>query len=181
MNRIPCPFAPRRRLTPAAALFCGGLAAAAAMAGDDLVPPTSLTDYRFVNAFVVDDPENPLFGMHEFYVNRAGMPAFRRGEPYPEGAEFLGMVYGLERGDGTLNEGDGQAIALMRKVAGAEATGGWQFAMFAADGTAMDIDPVKDCFECHTQVADRDFVFSEPRAVGDLGTLPAADAAGASQ
>ena len=163
----------------AAALLCAGLAcgpiiAAAAEPGIDDAPasPASIDDYHFVNAFVVTDPENPLFGMHELYVNTAGLDAFRRGGPYPAGAEFLGMVYALDKGEGTLNEGAGQAITLMRKVDGADDTGRWRFAMFGADGEAMDIDPVKDCFECHTQVEQRDYVFSTPRSIGELVTVP---------
>jgi hypothetical protein len=142
----------------------------------ELAPPESLAAYRFVNAFVVTDPDNPLFGMHEFYLNSAGLDAFRRGGPYPEGAEFVGMVYALDEGDGSINEGKGQAIALMRKVAGAEDTGGWRFAMFGPGGEPLDIDPARDCFDCHTQVKDRDYVFSQPRNVGALSTVPAAGA-----
>jgi hypothetical protein len=157
-------------------LCCGVAMSANAedTAADPLRPPESLAEYRYVNTFVVTDPDDPLFGMHEFYVNRAGLDAFRHGGPYPVGAEFVGMTYALARDDASLNEGEGQAIALMRKVAGAEDTGGWQFAMIGADGQAMDIDPAADCFECHTQVEDRDFVFSEPRSIAGLSTVPRA-------
>ncbi|WP_295886200.1 cytochrome P460 family protein [uncultured Thiohalocapsa sp.] len=154
-------------------LCCVLGALSTATAADDLTAPESLAGYRFVNAFVVTDQQNPLFGMHEFYINTAGLEAFRRGGPYPEGTEFVGMVYALDEGDGTLNEGEGQAIALMRKVADARDTGGWRFAMIGADGKAMDIDPAKDCFECHTQVEDRDYVFSRPRNVGELASVSA--------
>lgn len=59
----------------------------------------------------------------------------------------------------------------MEKVSGAEATGGWRFAMFGPGGERMEIDEAKDCFACHTQVKERDYVFSKPLAVGDLGNL----------
>jgi hypothetical protein len=157
-----------------ALLLCCGLAVAAPAVAQDnaAAPPTSLADYRFVNAFVVLDPDSPLFGMHEFYVNSAGLDAFRQGVPYPDGAEFVGLVYAPEQDEGTVNEGAGKAIVLMRKTAEAKDTGGWHFAMVGADGARMDIDPVKDCFECHTQVEARDYVFSEPRAIGDLRSVP---------
>lgn|GEM_PF-6537134 len=41
-------------------------------------------------------------------------------------------------------------------------------------GTArlrLAIDPVKNCFDCHTQVADRNYVFSQPLHVGELTNL----------
>jgi hypothetical protein len=128
-------------------LCCGLAVAAPAVAQDNApAPPTSLADYRFVNAFVVLDPDNPLFCMHEFYVNSAGLDAFRQGGPYTDGAEFVGLVYAPEQDEGTVNEGAGKAIVLMRKTADAEDTGGWRFALVGADGARMDIDPVKDCF-----------------------------------
>ncbi|MGD9409493.1 MAG: cytochrome P460 family protein [Thiohalocapsa sp.] len=178
MNRL---SSPARRCAREAipGILCTVLAALPAAGGAEAIaPPTSLAGYHFINAFVVTDENNPLFGMHEFHINTAGLDAFRRGGPYPEGTEFVGMVYALDHGDGTLNEGEGQAIALMHKVAGAEDTGGWRFAMIGADGRPMDIDPVQDCFECHTQVEARDYVFSEPRRVGELASVPPAGDAG---
>jgi hypothetical protein len=149
------------------------LASGASLAEDAPTVPSDLSDFRFINAFVVNDADNPLFGFHHFYVNDEGVEAFADGGPYPEGTVFLGMVYGLTEDGKMLNEGDGKAVALMQKVAGAEETGGWRFAMVGADGKAMSIDPAKDCFECHTQVEDRDYVFSQPLPVGDLSNLDA--------
>jgi hypothetical protein len=149
------------------------LASSACLAEDAPTVPSDLSDFRFINAFVVNDADNPLFGFHHFYVNDEGVEAFADGGPYPEGTVFLGMVYGLTEDGKMLNEGDGKAVALMQKVAGAEETGGWRFAMVGADGKAMSIDPAKDCFECHTQVEDRDYVFSQPLPVGDLSNLNA--------
>jgi hypothetical protein len=39
------------------------------------------------------------------------------------------------------------------------------------DGEAFDIDPARDCFDCHTQVQERDYVFARPRNVGALSTV----------
>ncbi|WP_462322375.1 cytochrome P460 family protein [Halochromatium sp.] len=137
--------------------------------GDTSVMPTDLDGYRFINAVAIDDPDDPLHGFHHFYLNEAGMQAFREGGPYPVGTEFVGLVYEITRDGPIRNEGDGKAIALMEKVEGAEETGGWRFALLGPDGSAMEIDPAKDCFECHTQVRERDFVFSQPHHVGELG------------
>ncbi|MCF7989595.1 MAG: BON domain-containing protein [Thiohalocapsa sp.] len=152
----------------AASAVAAMLAAPGAARAEAPGMPDTLEGYRFVNAFVVSEPDNPLHGFHHFYVNDRGVEAFRKGGPYPEGSEFLGLVYALEQGEGTLNEGEPAAVAVMRKVAAAEDTGGWRFALFGNDGTAKDIDEAKDCFECHTQVADRDYVFSKPRSVGGI-------------
>lgn len=164
----------------AALLLAGGQALPADTAAGSAEVPQDLSGYRFINAFVVNDPDNPLFGFHHFYVNEQGVAAFNEGGPYPEGAVFLGMVYGLSEDGKMLDETDGAAIALMEKVAGASETGGWRFSMFAPDGSAMDIDPAADCFECHTQVEDRDYVFSQPLPVGSLDKLPAGFGGGGS-
>jgi hypothetical protein len=149
-------------------LACG------AYASEDLSIPEDLSGYRFVHAFAITDPEDPLFGFHHFYVNETGLDGLRSGGPYPEGAAFVALVFGVAQDGASINEGDGAAVALMKKVAGAEDTGGWRFAMFKPDGERLAIDERKDCFECHTQVKDRDYVFSQPLSIGRLGSPNAA-------
>jgi len=153
------------------ALLVGLLAFGTLAADEDSAIPENLSDYRFVNALVINDPDNPLFGFHHFYVNDVGIDALQQGGPYSKGTIFLGLVYEVAEDGKTLNEGQGAAIALMEKVAGAEDTGGWRFAQLDQAGNRMSIDPVKDCFDCHTQVADRDYVFSQPLHVGELTNL----------
>lgn len=131
--------------------------------------PQNLDDHHFINALAIDDPDDLLHGFHHFYVNDTGMQAFRQGGPYPVGSQFVGLVYEITRDGPIRNEGDGRAIALMDKVEDAEETGGWRFALLTPDGAALDIDPARDCFGCHTQVRERDYVFSQPLHVGQLG------------
>jgi len=155
----------------AGGLAAGLLAAAPAVAGEESIIPEDLSGYRFVNALVINDRENPLFGFHHFYVNEKGVEPLQEGGPYPEGTVFVGLVYKVVQDGKTLNEGEGAAIAVMKKVAGAEETAGWRFAQLDPSGTPMDIDPVKDCFTCHTQVKDRDYVFSQPLEIGERTNL----------
>jgi hypothetical protein len=143
----------------------------AAPLADEPRLPANLSGYRFVGALVVNDTENPLHGFHHVYVNETGLEPLAKGGPYPEGSVFLGMVYALAPEGAMIDEGGGAAVTLMEKVSGAEATGGWRFAMFGAGGERMAIDEAKDCFACHTQVKERDYVFSKPLGVGDLGNL----------
>jgi hypothetical protein len=44
----------------------------------------------------------------------------------------------------------------------AKETGGWRFARYKADGSLIEQDEASACFQCHTQVEDRDYVFSQP-------------------
>lgn len=140
-------------------------------ASDELARPTDLSGYRFVSALVVNDPESPLFGFHHFYANDNALEGLADGGPYPEGAVFVGLVYQVKTEGLNIDEGRGAAVTLMKKVPGAQETGGWRFAQFDPAGKRMEIDEAKDCFGCHTQVKDRDYVFPKPLGVGDLSSL----------
>jgi hypothetical protein len=102
---------------------------------DERVLPTFPSDYQFIHAFVIDDPDNPLFGFHHFYINEKGLGAFKDGGPYPTGTTFLGLVYQLRIEGAQLNEGEGAATVIMAKDPTASETGGWRFAQFQPDGT----------------------------------------------
>lgn len=143
-----------------------------ALAGDDpLKMPEDLSAYHYVNSLVINDEESPLFGFHQFYVNDQGLKPLLKGESYPAGTVFIGMVYDVVQDGEQYNDGKGRAVTMMKKVEGAQATGGWRFAQFDPRGRAMDINEVQDCFTCHTQVKDQDYVFSQPLSVGDLNNL----------
>ena len=154
-----------------AGLACLPFACGSALAADPPSMPEDLSGYRFINALVVNDSESPLYGFHHFYVNQEGVEPLAEGGPYPEGAVFLGLVYEVAVNGLTFNEGGVKAVALMKKVAGAEETGGWRFALFDAGGEPIEIDAAEDCFACHTQVKDRDYVFSRPKGIGALSSL----------
>lgn len=133
--------------------------------------PQDLTGYRFVSALVVNDPESPLFGFHHFYVNETATKPLVKGGPYPPGSVFVGLVYEVSPEGLNIDEGGGVSVTLMEKVEGAKETGGWRFAQFDTTGKRVEIDEKKDCFNCHTQVEDRDYVFSRPLGVGVLSSL----------
>jgi hypothetical protein len=137
------------------------LAATGAVA-EHPVLPTTFDDFRFIHALVIDDEQSPLYGFHHFYVNQAGASALAKGGPYPTGSVFLGLVYAIDDADGLLNEGRGSGFLMMSKGPEDTDTGGWVFTRFEADGTYVEQDPKTACFDCHTQVSNRDFVFSQP-------------------
>lgn len=124
--------------------------------------PEDISDYRHVHSFAITDKDNPLFGFHHFYADPKALNALPKGGPYPDGAVFLGMVYQVKTDGAQVNEGEGVAYTLMVKDADAEATGGWRFAQYLADGSYVEQDEASACFQCHTQVADRDYVFTRP-------------------
>jgi hypothetical protein len=121
-----------------------------------------------VQSTVAEDPRNPLAGPHRFYVNEAGLGGLAVGGPYAEGTVFPSLVYEVERDYPLVNEGPGAAFTLMKKDTSAKETGGWRFAKFRPDGSQVAVDQKADCFECHTQVEDLDYVFSRLLGIGVL-------------
>lgn len=124
--------------------------------------PESFDEFRFIHALVIDDHGSPLRGFHHFYTNEQGASALSQGGPYPVGSVFIGLVYALDASNGQINEGAGAGMFMMTKDLDKPETGQWAFAEFDAEGNYVEQDVKANCFQCHTQVGDRDFVFSRP-------------------
>ena len=106
--------------------------------------------------------------MHHFYANEPGRTTFSNegSNDYPDGTVFVGKVYAtVETDEGRYKEGNLVAYTLMQKDARTnetEATGGWHFVMFDAEGKNKNVNPVQDCFGCHQPSAETDYVLSTP-------------------
>ncbi len=124
--------------------------------------PQDVSDYVHIHSLAITDADNPLFGFHHFYANPEALAALAAGGPYPERSIFLGAVYDVETDGAQINEGTGAGYTLMVKDPQAKETGGWRFAQYRPDGGYIEQNEVTACFECHTQVRDRHFVFSQP-------------------
>ena len=109
--------------------------------------------------------ENPFQGIHHVYVNEAAMQGLETGR-YRDGAVFVFDLLSYTAADFSLQEGDRKLIGVMHKDQGSYAdTGGWGFEAFAADSKTKRIvkDGGADCFSCHTQVQENDYVFTRYR------------------
>jgi hypothetical protein len=157
----------RLRFLPAA--FVLAVASFPALSADDIKPPPP--DYRqwfHVNTMIVDK-DSPLFkdlgGVHNVYVNTVGLPALKKGGPYPDRTMFVTDLHDFMVTDGSYVEGARKGVAVMVKDAKKFAsTGGWGFQFFAGPDpkTAKPIvtDPVKSCYECHVPKKDQGYVYS---------------------
>ncbi len=140
-----------------------------AQSADDVKPPPP--DYRqwfHVNTMIVDK-DSPLFkdlgGMHNVYVNATGLPALKKGGPYPDRSMFVTDLHDFVITDGSYVEGARKGVAVMVKDAKKFAsTGGWGFQFFAGPdpktAKAVITDPVKTCYECHEPKKDQGYVYS---------------------
>src|SRR5580704_796252 len=155
------------RFLPAALVLV--VASFPALSADDIKPPPS--DYRqwfHVNTMIIGK-DSPLFkdlgGMHNVYVNAVGLPALKKGGPYPDRTMFVTDLHDFSVTDGSYVEGARKGLAVMVKDAKKFAsTGGWGFQVFAGPdpktAKAVITDPVKSCFECHEPKKDQGYVYS---------------------
>ena len=88
---------------------------------DDLTPPAGYRQWFHVNTMIVDKA-SPLFaalgGMHNVYVNPAGLAALKKGGPYPNKTIFATDLHEFTVSDGSYVEGARKALAVMVKVFG---------------------------------------------------------------
>lgn len=126
--------------------------------------PEDWSDFEHIHSLVIAEEESPLFGFHHFYIGEIGRETFasQSGFAYPEGTTFIGAVYEVASDGVHQNEGPPAIYTLMVKGPAAEETGGCRFAVYRPDGTLIEQDVGENCFECHTQVSDSDYVFSRP-------------------
>lgn len=114
------------------------------------------------------DPKNPrtakLRDAHFVYANALALEGLRTGT-YAEGAVFVLDILSVEHKDGVATLGPRLSTSTMVWDAKFAQTGGWAFVDYdiATHASMKETNPVRDCFECHTQKADRHYVFTELR------------------
>lgn len=124
--------------------------------------PKGWRSFVHVKSMVIPDKKHGLYGFHHIYVNTRGLATLKQGGKYPEGSQFVGVFYDVvTEKDGSIHQGKKLFSVLMRKDSTAKETGGWFFGAYGPDGKLMEKDVKKDCYDCHTQVKDSDFVFSK--------------------
>jgi Cytochrome P460 len=74
-----------------------------AQSADDIKPPAGYRNWFHVNTMIVDEA-SPLFhglgGMHNVYINTTGLPALKKGGPYPDKSMFVTDLHDFTITDG---------------------------------------------------------------------------------
>lgn len=115
-------------------------------------------------------PGHPLFssfgGIHHIYANDKALKALKsNSKTFPDGSIFVFDLMEAPQKDNTISEGERKVLAVMIKNSKMfPKTGGWGFEAFKGNSKDRVVkDPVSECYTCHTQKKDRDFVYSEFR------------------
>jgi hypothetical protein len=139
-----------------------------AFAAKQVSYPAGFHDWQHVKSMVINKG-HPLFdlvgGVHHIYANPKAMKGYKSGE-FPNGAVIVFDLFEAKEADNAILEGAHKAVIVMEKGSKSFAqTGGWGFEVFdpkTKKGT-LDAKAAQDCFACHTQQKDKDFVFSQQR------------------
>lgn len=101
--------------------------------------------------------------IHHVYANEQALEGYRTGH-FPEGAVLVADWFVLEPAGPQLVQGRRKSLNVMVRDSRYTETGGWGFEDFDQDSrTTRNVGPkaVAMCFECHTRVKAREYVFSE--------------------
>ncbi|MBI4389075.1 MAG: cytochrome P460 family protein [Nitrospinae bacterium] len=124
--------------------------------------PMDHRSWEHINSVVIHDKQNPLFGFLSIYGNSKAAEAAQAGGTYADGSSFVGIFHDVVDNGGIMSQGKRMKYVVMTRDARQKDTGGWTFEAFDPDGkTQLVKDPKAECFQCHTQVANQQFVFSK--------------------
>lgn len=141
----------------------------AASAQEAVEYPTGYRDWHHVKTMLIH-PGHSLYasfgGIHHIYANPKAMEGYRSGQ-FPAGAIIaFDLLESVDRNNATT-EGNRKVLGVMHKDSRRfAATGGWGFEGFAGGDPAkraVGADAEAACYQCHTQRADQDYVFSSLR------------------
>jgi hypothetical protein len=129
--------------------------------------PPGYRDWRLIS---VAHEEGNLNSIGAVLGNDIAIKAYREGKlPFPDGAIVAALHYGhvpSEENNKVFGRAQsfiaGPATNIQFMVKDSKkyaATGGWGFATFI-DGKPSDAASMKSCFPCHSQIKDRDLVFT---------------------
>jgi len=144
--------------------------------------PTMMTlpeDYRetFVWYASVDRVDNVT---RRLYIEPNALAQWMRGEPLPEGTQFIIEVYDVRQGlsgtpllddmgqmipteiSGNIHMAEKRSTWELQDLATSSRVGDWNFASFDPVTFESTSENVNDCFTCHDTAHRRDFIFSRP-------------------
>lgn len=118
---------------------------------------------------MVIEKGHPLYeafgGIHHIYANKTALAGYKSGNKFKDGSVIVFDLFEAVSEDNAITEGKRKVVGVMVKNSKKyKNTGGWGFEGFAGDTRERVVKNMEgECFACHMQVKDKDFVFSEYR------------------
>lgn len=142
-----------------------GLASAQGQKKTAIAYPTGYRKWTHVKSMVIFSKENKLFdrfsGLHNVYVNDAGLAPLQQGKGYPDGSMFVFDLQDVRTFQGAIETKGRKLLGVMKKNAKLYPdTGGWGFEVFQGDEQKGSLQDMKQCFSCHAAQKRTDFVYS---------------------
>lgn len=150
-------------------LFGLSLIATVVMAGEHNVSyPKDYRNWTHLKSMVINESHSlsdPFEGIHHIYGNKKAVEGVQSNK-YKKGAVFVFDLLEAKRTKDDIQEGNRKFIGVMEyDPSKYKSTGNWGFEAFAKDSKTEKV--VKDggvsCFNCHTAMETKGFVFSEYR------------------
>ncbi|WP_457600633.1 cytochrome P460 family protein [Hydrogenivirga sp.] len=123
--------------------------------------------WHHVKSMVIYSDKHPLYnpfgGIHHVYANGTALKAVKKsaGRKFPDGSVVAFLLYEAKESGGAYTEGRKKIEAFMVKDSRRyKDTGGWGFFAYDGSGRSLVKNMKRDCFSCHTQARELDYVFS---------------------
>jgi hypothetical protein len=104
-------------------------------------------------------------GMHQIFANQKAVDGYLSGV-FPDGSVLVYELRKIQNKNGVISDGELRRIDVMIKdTHHYSETGGWRFERFIGNDKTQDVtrDSGTACYQCHTNVKDHGFVFSQLR------------------
>jgi len=169
-RRDTCRPSPGLVMAGGLALTLGLVAAREVARADNDVPfPQGYREWKHVKSALVG-PQSPFFetagGLHHVYANEEAMKGLRSGS-FPDGAVLVFELLATVEKAGVTSEGSRQRVDVMLKDRRLyRESGGWGFERYVGDNereSVLTAARKAECFACHQQGREHDFVFSRLR------------------
>ncbi len=130
--------------------------------------PEGYRNWTHVKTMVLKEG-HPLYaafgGIHHIYANKKALEGYRSGNKFKDGSVIVFDLLEFSEENNAIVEGKRKVVGVMVKDSKKyKQTGGWGFEGFAGDTKERVVKNMEgECFACHTQLKEKDFVFSEYR------------------
>lgn len=135
---------------------------------NDVPYPEGYRNWFHVKTMILEKG-HPLYeafgGIHHIYANKKALEGYKAGNKFKDGSIIIFDLLEAVSENNAVVEGKRKVVGVMVKDSKKyKSTGGWGFEGFAGDTRNRVVKNMEgECYACHVQMKDKDYVFSEYR------------------